>query len=137
MYMPSIVFVHGTSVRYDGYAKTFAMLKERLLGRRPDVSVVPCSWGDLLGSPPLDDHSLIPRKRPEKPTHRKTAGERETERAEGRRAILDLEPYAELRQLALLWSERAANVSSFGGKTATTRLRERVQVMSADPGLLV
>src|SRR6266536_3540186 len=135
--MPSVVFVHGTSVRYEGYAKTFTTLRDRLFARRPNARVVPCAWGELLGSPPLDDLSLIPQKRQQKPTEPAKARQRAAERARARRSKIDLAPLDELRQLELMWKERSVGVRPFiGGATAASRLQEGVRATSADPELL-
>jgi hypothetical protein len=133
--MPSVVFVHGTSVRYDGYAKTFAVLQHRLSDRRPDLQLVPCAWGNLLGSPPLDDLSLVPSNRWDGAGAAEPAGEPEAHLTQARQMVLDLEPFHELRALALLWSERSTPGNLFWGQSAVSRFQAAVQAMSTDPDL--
>lgn len=43
--MTSIVFVHGTGVR-SGYDADLALVREQLLKRRSELSVLPCHWAD-------------------------------------------------------------------------------------------
>jgi hypothetical protein len=52
--MTTVVFVHGTGVRKDAYETALKKVQEELerLGQRLDrgITVVPCLWGDTLGS---------------------------------------------------------------------------------------
>ena len=40
-----VVFVHGTGVREQGWAKSFAVVRQRLLGLDSGMSVRGCFWG--------------------------------------------------------------------------------------------
>jgi hypothetical protein len=48
--MTTVVFVHGTGVRKAQYEETFELIKQKLHAQRPDLQVVPCLWGDDLGT---------------------------------------------------------------------------------------
>ncbi|MEU2913389.1 hypothetical protein ACWCQ0_36490 [Streptomyces massasporeus] len=48
--MTSVVFVHGTGVRGAAYEKTFSRIHSALLERLPEVNLLPCQWGDVLGA---------------------------------------------------------------------------------------
>ena len=49
--MITILFVHGTGVRIDGYKATLHMLRERLPHKDfPDLRIEGCPWGDQYGS---------------------------------------------------------------------------------------
>ena len=46
----SIVFVHGTGVRLDGYLSALETARTEVLAAKLDVPIVPCSWGEPLGT---------------------------------------------------------------------------------------
>ena len=48
--MTTVVFVHGIGIRHTSYGATFALVKQALLNQRPDLNVIPCLWGDSLGT---------------------------------------------------------------------------------------
>jgi hypothetical protein len=48
--MSSLVFVHGTGVRKDGYAKIFAQIAGELRAERPLLRLHECLWGDDFGA---------------------------------------------------------------------------------------
>ncbi len=48
--MGTVIFVHGTGVRGREYEETFKTIEQRIHAQRPDVNVMPCLWGDELGS---------------------------------------------------------------------------------------
>lgn len=48
--MTTLVFVHGTGVRPPQYEETFALIQKKLGIQRPDIKVVPCLWGEMLGT---------------------------------------------------------------------------------------
>lgn len=48
--MTTLVFVHGTGVRPPQYKETFALIQQKLGIQRPDIKVVPCLWGEMLGT---------------------------------------------------------------------------------------
>jgi hypothetical protein len=47
--MTSVIFVHGTGIRAAEYNEIFKVIKQKLLSQRPDLTVLPCLWGDSLG----------------------------------------------------------------------------------------
>ncbi|MBD2388312.1 hypothetical protein [Cylindrospermum sp. FACHB-282] len=48
--MTTVIFVHGTGVRRSQYEETFKLVEQKLLAERPDLTVVPCLWGETLGT---------------------------------------------------------------------------------------
>ena len=65
--MATILFVHGTGVRKDGYDATYAVIKKKIDGW--GHTLAPCLWGDECGakypklslpSPNLDDSGEFP-----------------------------------------------------------------------------
>jgi len=46
--MITLVFVHGTGVRKQGYDDTLAVIREQV-AHRPDVRVAECRWGEAHG----------------------------------------------------------------------------------------
>jgi hypothetical protein len=55
-----VVFIHGTGVREQGWAKSFAVVKQRLLGLDPTISVRACFWGGSEGAELNADGVSIP-----------------------------------------------------------------------------
>ena len=48
--MTTILFVHGTGVRFPDFEPSFAQIAHELRRRRSDLQIIPCLWGDELGS---------------------------------------------------------------------------------------
>lgn len=48
--MTTVIFVHGTGVRQREYEKTFKIIENKIHVQRPDIKVIPCLWGDELGT---------------------------------------------------------------------------------------
>lgn len=48
--MTTVIFVHGTGVRKSQYFETFEQIKKNLHTQHPGVKVVPCCWGEELGT---------------------------------------------------------------------------------------
>ncbi|NEO38075.1 MAG: hypothetical protein F6J90_17750 [Moorea sp. SIOASIH] len=48
--MTTLVFVHGTGVRQAAYEQTFKIVEGFVTKQRPDITVVPCFWGEQFGS---------------------------------------------------------------------------------------
>ncbi len=48
--MTTVIFVHGTGVRQCEYEKTFKIIENKIHVQRPDIKVIPCLWGDELGT---------------------------------------------------------------------------------------
>jgi hypothetical protein len=48
--MTTVIFVHGTGVRKSQYFETFEQIKKNLHAQHPGVKVVPCCWGEELGT---------------------------------------------------------------------------------------
>ena len=55
-----VVFIHGTGVREQGWAKSFAVVKQRLLGLESKISVHGCFWGGSEGAELRADGASIP-----------------------------------------------------------------------------
>jgi hypothetical protein len=105
--MTSIVFVHGTGVRRQRYLETWTDLREGMRRHLPDVAVLPCAWGDLLGTPDLQDSRLLPGgSLPTDGGH--LSEDEEAADAAARQTILEVDPLHEIWQLALRWGDRRA-----------------------------
>jgi hypothetical protein len=93
----SVVFVHGTGVRKEGYEALLRLVRGRLMRVRPDLDVLPCLWGEEHGARLHHGGASVP----ERVTR---AGERnlsaEEADADAIWAVLDLDPLAELSALA-------------------------------------
>lgn len=48
--MTSVIFVHGTGVRKREYEQTFKTIEKKIQVQRPDIKMIPCLWGDKLGT---------------------------------------------------------------------------------------
>ena len=48
--MTTVIFVHGTGGRKDSYAVTFQQIEATLNDRKPEIKLVPCLWGEPLGT---------------------------------------------------------------------------------------
>ncbi len=59
--MTTVIFVHGTGVRQHEYEKTFQLIQKEIYAQRPDIKVVPCLWGDALGTRLNANGTSIPR----------------------------------------------------------------------------
>jgi hypothetical protein len=58
--MGSVLFVHGTGVREDGYRATVARITRGLQALQPGVQVQPCLWGPHEGATLAHDGRSIP-----------------------------------------------------------------------------
>ena len=58
--MTTVIFVHGTGVRQAEYEETFELIKQKLLSQRPDCQIIPCLWGENLGTKLNADGASIP-----------------------------------------------------------------------------
>ncbi|MFC8529228.1 hypothetical protein [Nocardia sp. NPDC057227] len=47
--MTTVIFVHGTGVREKSYAGSFRLVREKAAQYWPEVTVLPCFWGEKLG----------------------------------------------------------------------------------------
>jgi pimeloyl-ACP methyl ester carboxylesterase len=56
----AVVFVHGTGVREQGWAKSFAVIRQGLLGLDSNISVHGCFWGGSEGAELRADGVSIP-----------------------------------------------------------------------------
>jgi hypothetical protein len=48
--MTTVIFVHGTGVRGKEYEETFQIIQQKIHSHNSEIIVVPCLWGDLLGT---------------------------------------------------------------------------------------
>jgi len=58
--MATVIFVHGTGGRKDDYAVTFEIIENKLAELRSEIKLVPCLWGEPLGTKLNADGSSIP-----------------------------------------------------------------------------
>jgi hypothetical protein len=114
-----VVFVHGINTRGASYDLAFDRIRAALERRRPDVTVAPCRWGDDLGALLKGGGKSIPRydqtKGPGGPGD-------EALREADLWALLDRDPLAELRLLALRPAPPPAPFNPRGGETAAEAL---------------
>jgi hypothetical protein len=127
--MTTVFFIHGTGGRQEAYALTLQQMEKGLQKRRPDVKLVPCLWGDLLGAKLNAGGASIP-------TYEDSQGGRQPTPEE---EIIHLwealykDPFYEMRLLGLrpLQSQRAVP----GQPTPSQELRTRVEALPADTAL--
>lgn len=107
--MRSVVFVHGTGVRGAAYEKTFSRIRSALLERLPEVNVLPCQWGDVLGASLGAGGVSVPRHPAEDTGHGDGTGpassaQRTAERDWGSAQwrLLCADPLHELRLIAVM-----------------------------------
>jgi hypothetical protein len=89
-----VVFVHGTGVREQGWVKSFAVVKQRLLGLDSAISVHGCFWGRSEGAELKADGASIP-------DYAKTGGDDPSSAEEDLAlwAVLYTDPWYEMRLL--------------------------------------
>jgi hypothetical protein len=89
-----VVFVHGTGVRGESWAKSFAIVEPMLRNLRPALAVRGCFWGDSQGAKLGGDGASIP-------TYDDTGGEDPSVAEEdlAHWAVLYTDPWYELRLL--------------------------------------
>ncbi len=123
----SVVLVHGTGVRFDGYAQSLSTLRERLSAVGMDKAIVPCGWGEPLGV------SFSGRSLPDPPGAAQL--EREAEEL-ARWSWLLADPLAEMERLAIRGARQAAQPP---GKPAWLNSLERIAsyVPSIDATMLL
>jgi hypothetical protein len=65
----SVVFVHGAGVREPYYSELLVEVRRGFATGRPDITVVPCSWGEHFGArlnaagsslPGVENGSVVP-----------------------------------------------------------------------------
>ncbi|HEY3479335.1 MAG TPA: hypothetical protein VGL02_10610, partial [Streptomyces sp.] len=88
----AVVFVHGTGVRGDAYARSFARIKAALPG---DVSFSGCFWGESEGARLAADGASVPG-------YPLTGGGADVEEELALWAVLYTDPWYELRLLRLV-----------------------------------
>ena len=124
--MTTVIFVHGTGGRRKDYAVTFQQIEKALLKRRPDVRLIPCLWGDVLGAKLSADGASIPTY------NESEGGKKLTPEEENIRLweALYKDPFYEIRLLGLR-SLQAQNVIP-GKLTPSQKLKNRVADVSKD-----
>lgn len=56
----TILFVHGTGVREDGYKASLELIRKQLAAHAPEVRVAECRWGESVGARLSRDGASIP-----------------------------------------------------------------------------
>jgi hypothetical protein len=89
-----VLFVHGTGVRGQGWADSFAVVKQRLLGLDPGMKVNGCFWGGSEGAELKANGASIP-------SYDQTGGDEPSQAEENLAlwAVLYTDPWYELRLL--------------------------------------
>ncbi|MEU5962092.1 hypothetical protein ABZ777_12885 [Micromonospora parva] len=93
--MTTLIFVHGTGGRTHRYEPVLKRFDAAMRDRCPDTTVIPCLWGDRLGSPPPAPRRSIPRYRPSTTAQSPVSGW-----PTARWTILDLDPLHDVRVCA-------------------------------------
>lgn len=127
--MTTVIFVHGTGGRRKDYAVTFQQIETALLKRRPDVRLIPCLWGDVLGAKLNADGASIPTY------NESEGGKKLTPEEENIRLweALYKDPFYEIRLLGLR-SLQAQNIIP-GKLTPSQKFKNRVADVSKDSEL--
>ncbi|MFB7949946.1 hypothetical protein ACFC6L_34140 [Kitasatospora phosalacinea] len=121
--MVSIVLVHGTGVRGAAYDGLVAQVTANLAGRVPELRVVRCPWGDAHGARlNAGGRSLPAEARPGS-----TPAPEEAAAEVSGWAVLEADPYAELRLLA-----RDARARGYTPTARTAVVRTRAEVTALD-----
>lgn len=119
--MTTVIFVHGTGVRAKEYEATFQIIQQKIHAHNPDITVVPCVWGDALGTKLNAQGASVP-------LYDATLGLNQVETEDASIILwgeLYRDPLYELRLLALK-SSAASNSNPFGEQPADI-LQERVE----------
>ena len=127
--MTTVIFVHGTGGRRQDYAVTFQQIEKALLKRRPDVSLIPCLWGDVLGAKLNADGASIPTY-DESQDGKKPTPEEETIRLW---EALYKDPFYEIRLLGLRSLQSQNPIP--GKLTPSQELKGRVENLTQDETL--
>src|SRR5262245_21039072 len=59
--MGSLIFVHGTGVREESFKHSLSKVGEKLLGKRADLTLVPCFWCAEFGANVPGELRSVPR----------------------------------------------------------------------------
>ncbi len=133
--MTSVIFVHGTGVREVRYARTLARVRDGLASRCPDVTILPCAWGDALGAIPPGGPSLIPGKGIREKSSAK-AEANGLDEVTARRYILDIDPLHQLSLISLAWRHRPkADLEFPGEETASAVLQRHIAELPGQQAL--
>lgn len=115
-----VLFVHGTGVRGEGWADSFAVVKKRLLGLDPAIRVNGCFWGGSEGAELKADGASIP-------SYDETGGDdpSPTEENLALWAVLYTDPWYEIRLLGD-WPADNGEVAP-GQMAPSALLREQIE----------
>ncbi|MCF1594582.1 esterase/lipase family protein [Streptomyces muensis] len=98
--MTSVVLVHGTGVREDGYASLFDLVSGNLAKLNRDLKLVRCFWGDAHGARLHRDGASMPPRAGEDEARAPDPGRPAEDVRLASWALLDADPFAELLLLA-------------------------------------
>lgn len=115
-----VIFVHGTGVRAQAWASSFAVVKRRLLDLDPAVSVHGCFWGGPEGATLRAGGRSIP-------TYTDTGGNDPSAAEEDVAlwAVLYTDPYYEIRTLGDWPGDSSENAP--GQKSPSALFREQIE----------
>lgn len=130
--MTSVVLVHGTGVRDDGYTALFDLVAGHLRKLDRDLTLVPCFWGEKHGAHLHRDGASLPPRPGEADAAAEPTRE-ETRLASW--ALLDADPFAELLLLAEEEQRRVERYVPRRDETPPEDLCPRLDALSDDPGV--
>ncbi|MFF2130910.1 hypothetical protein ACFVW1_37250 [Streptomyces olivochromogenes] len=128
--MTSVVLVHGTGVRADGYKALFEMVSSQLAKLERDVTLVPCFWGAEHGA----ELSLGGASLPVRGVSPGMSGPEVSRREEedlASWALLEADPLAELRILRDDQRRRSAEYVPVSGETPAEELGRLLRAAGA------
>ncbi|MFE4575971.1 hypothetical protein [Streptomyces chartreusis] len=131
--MTSVILVHGTGVREDGYASLCNLVSGHLARLNRDLKLVECFWGKEHGASLHRKGASLPR-RPGDADARTTDPPAEDERLASW-VLLDADPLAELRLLADSDDQRAERYVPPQDETPVEVLCPRLDELSDDPAV--
>ena len=130
----TVVFIHGTGVRGERYLAQFERVRDNILQRVPDASVLPCSWGDRLGAALNAGGASVPGDEAPLRARRGTSPELDAEHAWATTqwGLLDADPCHELRMIATV-AQYDAGRFVVGAEPFGPRLSSLSQQLASTP----
>lgn len=128
--MTTIAFVHGTGVRGAAYSRVFKAFQSNVRERDADIAVVPCGWGEHLGTSFAFGGASIPGH-DRKPGRRDPSEvDMDPDAEDARWTVLAADPLHDLRFLAISAREgRASALTPPGVRSVSSEIRARLEAL--------